>query len=65
MPTPNYLPQECQQMQDICARINLVYSSGLLESVQRFLESLEKLKRAYLTELEEKVLRVLKFKIIV
>ncbi|MBD2359539.1 hypothetical protein H6G41_34220 [Tolypothrix sp. FACHB-123] len=54
-----YLPEDCQQMQEICARINRVYSSGLEESVQSFLESLGKLKRAYLTGLEEKVLRVL------
>ncbi|BAY93728.1 MULTISPECIES: hypothetical protein [unclassified Tolypothrix] len=40
-------------------RISQVYSSGLEESVQKFLESLGKLKRAYLTDLEEKVLRVL------
>ncbi|MEH1907408.1 hypothetical protein [Nostoc sp.] len=55
----NYLPAECEQMQVICDRINRVYSSGLEESVQRFLESLGKLKRAYLTDLEEKVLSVL------
>ncbi|MBD2457297.1 hypothetical protein H6G80_24875 [Nostoc sp. FACHB-87] len=54
-----YLPQECEQMQQICDRINAVYSSGLEESVQRFLESLGKLNRAYLTDLEEKVLSVL------
>jgi hypothetical protein len=55
----NYLPAECQQMQVICDRINRVCSSGLEESVQRFLESLGKLNRAYLTELEEKLLTVL------
>ncbi|BAZ02921.1 hypothetical protein NIES37_69340 (plasmid) [Tolypothrix tenuis PCC 7101] len=54
-----YLPEDCQQVQEICARINRVYSSGLEESVQSFLESLGKLRRAYLTDLEEKVLRVL------
>ncbi|WP_230967204.1 hypothetical protein [Nostoc commune] len=52
----NYLPAECQQMQVICDRINRVYSSGLEESVQRFLESLGKLNRAYFTGLEEKLL---------
>ncbi|MGJ5632982.1 hypothetical protein [Nostoc sp. CALU 1950] len=52
----NYLPAECEQMREICDRINRVYSSGLEESVQRFLESLGKLNRAYLTDLEEKVL---------
>jgi hypothetical protein len=55
----NYLPAECQQMQVICDRVNRVYSSGLEESVQKFLESLGKLKRAYLTALEEKLLSVL------
>ncbi|MBE9209926.1 hypothetical protein IQ244_26215 [Nostoc sp. LEGE 06077] len=55
----NYLSDECQQMQEICNRINRVYSSGLEESVQRFLESLGKLKRSYLTGLEEKVLSLL------
>ncbi|WP_341529869.1 hypothetical protein WKK05_11430 [Nostoc sp. UHCC 0302] len=55
----DYLPNECEQMQVICDggtpsfadRINRVYSSGLEESVQKFLESLGKLKRAYLTGL--------------
>jgi hypothetical protein len=55
----NYLPAECQQMQEICDRINRVYSSGLEESVQRFLETLGKLRRAYLTPLEDKVLSLL------
>ncbi|MBD2511875.1 hypothetical protein H6G91_32335 [Nostoc muscorum FACHB-395] len=55
----NYLPAECEQMQVICDRINRVYSSGLEESVQKFLESLGKLNRAYLTGLEEKLLGVL------
>ncbi|MBD2492373.1 hypothetical protein [Aulosira sp. FACHB-615] len=55
----NYLPQECQQMQEIRDRISQVYSSELEESVQRFLESLGKLKRTYLTALEEKLLRLL------
>lgn len=55
----NYLPAECQQIQEICDRINRVYSSELEESVQRFLESLGKLKRSYLTQLEEKVLGLL------
>jgi hypothetical protein len=59
----NYLPAECEQMQVICDRINQVYSSGLEESVQRFLESLGKLKRAYLTVLEEKVLSLLESEI--
>jgi hypothetical protein len=57
----NYLPAECEQMREICDRINRVYSSGLEESVQRFLESLGKLNRAYLTDLEGKVLNLLEF----
>ncbi|AUB43087.1 Site-specific DNA-cytosine methylase (plasmid) [Nostoc flagelliforme CCNUN1] len=59
----NYLPAECEQMQVICDRITRVYSSGLEESVQKFLESLGKLKRVYLTGLEEKVLSVLESEI--
>ncbi|MCC5619414.1 hypothetical protein LC605_31015 [Nostoc sp. CHAB 5836] len=59
----NYLPQECQQMQVICDRITRVYSRGLEESVQRFLESLGKLNRAYLTALEEKLLSLLELEI--
>ncbi|MBE9001417.1 hypothetical protein IQ274_25185 [Nostoc sp. LEGE 12447] len=55
----NYLPAECEQMRVICDRINRVYSSGLEESVQRFLESLGKLNRPYLTTLEEKLLSLL------
>ncbi|MEH2039223.1 hypothetical protein [Nostoc sp.] len=55
----DYLLAECEQMQVICDRINRVYSSGLEESVQKFLESLGKLNRAYLTGLEEKVLSLL------
>ncbi|MCC5648015.1 hypothetical protein LC607_34965 [Nostoc sp. CHAB 5824] len=60
----NYLPQECQQVQEISDRISRVYSSGLEESVQKFLESLGKLNRAYLTDLEEKVLSLLELEII-
>ncbi|MBD2248221.1 hypothetical protein [Nostoc sp. FACHB-888] len=61
----NYLPAECEQMRVICDRINRVYSISLEESVQKFLESLGKLKRFYLTGLEEKVLSVLESEIIV
>lgn len=46
-------------MQMICDRISRVYSSEIEESVQRFLESLGKLNRAYLTQLEDKLLDVL------
>jgi hypothetical protein len=59
----DYLPAECKQMQIISDRVNRVYSSELEESVQKFLESLGKLKRAYLTGLEEKVLSVLESEI--
>ncbi|MHC5747381.1 MAG: hypothetical protein ACYTXT_37000 [Nostoc sp.] len=59
----SYLPQECEQMQVVCDRINRVYSSGLEESVQKFLESLGKLNRPYLTALEEKVLSLLELEI--
>ncbi|MBN3911436.1 MAG: hypothetical protein HWQ35_34345, partial [Nostoc sp. NMS1] len=62
----NYLPAECEQMQVICdacgglrLRINRVYSGALEETVQKFLEMLGKLNRSYLTDLEEKLLRVL------
>ncbi|MBD2732144.1 hypothetical protein H6G96_39345 [Nostoc sp. FACHB-892] len=57
----SYLPAECEQMRVICDRINRVYSSGLEESVQKFLESLGKLNRGYLTGIEEKLLTVLEF----
>ncbi|MEH2105877.1 hypothetical protein [Nostoc sp.] len=60
----NYLPAECEQMREICDRINRVYSSGLEESVQKFLDMLRKPKRAYLTPLEEKVLSLLELEII-
>ncbi|MCC5662122.1 hypothetical protein LC608_35490 [Nostoc sp. XA010] len=59
----NYLPAECEQMQVICDRLGRVYSSGLEESVQKFLESLGRLNRAYLTALEEKLLSVLELEI--
>lgn len=44
-------------------RISRVYSSGLEESVQKFLELLGRLKRVYLTPLEENVLSVLESEI--
>ncbi|ODG98031.1 hypothetical protein A4S05_01025 [Nostoc sp. KVJ20] len=59
----NYLPQECQQMQSLSDCINRVYSSGLEESVQKFLESLGKLNHAYVTDLEEKMLSLLESEI--
>lgn len=47
----------------ICDHISQVYSTELEESVQRFLESLGKLKRSYLSALEEKVLKLLESEI--
>ncbi|MEH2023022.1 hypothetical protein [Nostoc sp.] len=55
----NYLPQECQQVKEICDRISRVYSGELEESVQKFLEMLGKLNRAYLTAVEEKLLSLI------
>ncbi|WP_225226140.1 hypothetical protein [Komarekiella delphini-convector] len=55
----DYLPAECQQMLLICERVIRVYSRELEESVQKFLESLGKLNRTYLTDLEEKLFIVL------
>ncbi|QLE45558.1 hypothetical protein FD723_35360 (plasmid) [Nostoc sp. C052] len=55
----NYLPQECEQMQVICDRINRVYSDSLEETVKSLLQSLGKLNRPYLTAVEEKLLNVL------
>ncbi|MCC5670850.1 hypothetical protein LC653_45655 [Nostoc sp. CHAB 5784] len=46
-------------MQSFSDRISRVYSSGLEQSVQKFLESSGKLNRAYLTALEEKLLSLL------
>ncbi|ODG98033.1 hypothetical protein A4S05_01035 [Nostoc sp. KVJ20] len=59
----DYLPAECEQIRVICDRINRVYSSGLEESVQKFLESLGRLNRTYLTALEDKLLKVLELEI--
>ncbi len=55
----NYLPAECEQMQEICNRINRVYSGALEESVQKFLEMLGKVNRPYLTAVEDKLLNLL------
>ncbi|MEH1899451.1 MAG: hypothetical protein V7K94_29965 [Nostoc sp.] len=60
----DYLSAECEQMQVICDRISRVYSGALEESVQKFLEMLGKLNRAYLTTLEEKLLSVLELETI-
>ncbi|MHC5771416.1 MAG: hypothetical protein ACYTXI_38830, partial [Nostoc sp.] len=55
----NYLPQECEQMQVICDRLARIYSDSLEETVKSLLQSLGKLNRPYLTELEEKLLSLL------
>jgi hypothetical protein len=60
----NHLPAECEQMKSLSDRLSRVYSSALEESVQKFLESLGKLNRAYLTDLEEKVLSLLELEVI-
>ncbi|MBH8574927.1 hypothetical protein I8752_18265 [Nostocaceae cyanobacterium CENA369] len=54
-----YLPDECQQMQKMCDRINRVYSRGLEETVKNLLQSLGKLNRPYLTAVEEKLLSLI------
>ncbi|MHC5861441.1 hypothetical protein [Nostoc sp.] len=59
----NYLPAECEQMLLVYDRIARVYSGGLEESVQKFLESLGKQNRPYLTALEEKLLSFLEMEI--
>ncbi len=55
----NYLPAECEQMRLVCDRISRVYSDSLEETVKSLLQSLGKLNRPYLTELEEKLLSLL------
>ncbi|WP_242063012.1 hypothetical protein [Nostoc sp. FACHB-145] len=55
----NYLPQECEQMQEICDHITQIYSDSLEETVKNLLQSLGKLNRPYLTGVEEKLLTVL------
>jgi hypothetical protein len=55
----NYLPNECEQMQFLSDRISRVYSDSLEETVKSLLQSLGKVNRPYLTELEEKLLNLL------
>ncbi|MBN3870190.1 hypothetical protein [Nostoc sp. JL33] len=55
----NYLPAECEQMQSLSDRITRVYSDLLEETVKSLLQSLGKVNRPYLTELEEKLLSLL------
>lgn len=56
----NYLDSECQQMQLISDRINRLRDNENLEEAARtMLKHLGKLKRPYLTAVEEKLLSVL------
>jgi hypothetical protein len=55
----NYLPQDCQQVQEISDRLARIYSDSLEETVKNLLQSLGKLNRPYLTAVEEKLLSVL------
>jgi hypothetical protein len=55
----NYLSAECEQMQVICDRLARIYSDSLEETVKNLLQSLGKVNRPYLTELEEKLLSLL------
>lgn len=56
----NYLPAECKQMQVICDRITrLRENENLEEAARAVLKHLGELKRPYLTEVEEKLLRLL------
>jgi hypothetical protein len=55
----NYLPAECEQIEQISDRISRVYSDSLEETVKSLLQSLGKLNRPYLTDVEEKLLNVL------
>ena len=55
----NYLPAECQQVQEISDRINQVYSDSLEETVKNLLQSLGKVNRPYLTAVEQKLLTLL------
>lgn len=54
-----YLPQECQQMQVMSDRISRIYSDSLEETVKNLLHSLGRLKRPYLTSVEDKLLTLL------
>jgi len=54
-----YLPAECEQMQQICDRLNRIYSESLEETVKNLLQSLGKLNRPYLTAMEDKLLNLI------
>ncbi|WP_347242557.1 hypothetical protein [Nostoc sp. FACHB-888] len=55
----DYLPAECQQVQEISDRISRVYFDSLEETVKSLLQSLGKVNRPYLTAVEEKLLTLL------
>ena len=55
----DYLPTECEQMQQIYDRIERIYSDTLEETVKNLLQSLGKLNRPYFTTVEEKLLTLL------
>ncbi|WP_226889482.1 hypothetical protein [Nostoc sp. MG11] len=55
----DYLPQECQQVQELSDRLARIYSDSLEETVKNLLQSLGKLNRPYLTAMEEKLLTLL------
>ncbi|MBE8967514.1 hypothetical protein IQ277_14995 [Nostocales cyanobacterium LEGE 12452] len=56
----NYLPQECQQMQQISDRISrLRENENLEEAARAMLKYLGELKRPYFTDVEEKLLSVI------
>jgi hypothetical protein len=57
-----YLPDECQQMQEICDRITrLRESENLEEAARAVLKHLGELERPYLTTVEEKLLSLIDF----
>ncbi|WP_392476518.1 hypothetical protein [Nostoc sp. C110] len=57
----NDLPQECQQVLEISNRLpcSIYIQIRSLETVKSLLQSLGKVNRPYLTELEEKLLSLL------
>ncbi|MBD2302824.1 MULTISPECIES: hypothetical protein [unclassified Nostoc] len=56
----NYLPQECQQMQEVCDRIRgLRESENLEEAGRAVLKYLGEMKRPYLTAFEQELLSFL------
>ncbi|MBC1314649.1 hypothetical protein GNE88_27000, partial (plasmid) [Trichormus variabilis PNB] len=46
-------------MQQICDRLNRIYSESLEETVKNLLQSLGKLNRPYLTAMEDKLLNLI------